>query len=144
MRERNEDKITIIDEGLINLIDRALYKSTNPIEEQEEICRLLDVMPLPDALVYIQADLNENAKRLTLREDIRDMHKGLSVAELISCTKACRERIELTIKLLEERGIPVLYIDSKNQINSNAKKIIEFTEQMHKKSLSKVAQPQLA
>lgn len=130
LRDKNTDQLTIIDEGFINMIDRGLYKSETPMDEKEEIYKLLEMMPLPDALVYIETDLNENAKRLLSREETRDMHKGLTVNELMDFTQTCRVRILTSIKYLENKGIPVLYINSSNSIKKNADKIIEFTENL--------------
>lgn len=130
LREKITDRLTIIDEGFVNMIDRGLYKSSSPMDEKEEIYNLLEVMPLPDALVYIEIDLNENAKRLLSREEIRDMHKGLSFNELMDFTQVCRQRILTTIKYLENKGTPVLYLDSSHSIKENADKIIEFTENL--------------
>ena len=128
IRENKTNKITIIDEGLINLIDRALYKSVNITEEKEEIASLLNVMPLPDAIVYIETDLHENAKRIILREDVRSMHKGLSMNDLIDFTKISRERVLTAIELLKSKGIPFLYLNSNDHINENACKIIDFAK----------------
>jgi len=136
LKERKANQVIIIDEGFINMIDRGLYKSITPEAEKQEIYDLLEVMPLPEALVYIETDLNENAKRLFSREEIRDMHKGLSLSELIDFTKTCRERILTAIKYLENKGIPVLYIDSTNPIRENADKIIEFTENVELTSVN--------
>lgn len=131
IRESKSDKIIIIDEGLINLIDRGLHKSANSVGEREEIQNLLELMPLPDALVYIEADIKENAHRLLHREKVRDMHKKLSEKELINCTLECKERLFTTIKILEGKGMPVLYLDSKNAVDFNANKIVEFTESLN-------------
>ena len=128
IKENKTNKITIIDEGLINLIDRALYKSVNISEEKEEIASLLKIMPLPDALVYIETDLHENAKRLVLRRDVRSMHKGLSMNELIDYTKISRERVLTAIELLKSKGIPLLYLNSNDHIKENASKIIDFAK----------------
>lgn len=128
IKENKTNKITIIDEGLINLIDRALYKSVNITEEKEEIASLLNIMPLPDALVYIETDLHENAKRLVLRKDVRTMHKGLSMNELIDYTKISRERVLAAIELLKSKGIPLLYLNSNDHIKENASKIIDFAK----------------
>lgn len=130
LREKETNQLTIIDEGFVNMIDRGLYKSLTPMNEKEEIHNLLEIAPLPDALVYIEIDINENAKRLLSREEIRDMHKGLSVNELKKVTQACRDRILTSIKYLEKKGTPVLYIDSSSPVKESADKIIEFTENL--------------
>lgn len=130
LKEKNTNQLTIIDEGFINMIDRGLYKSLTPTDEKEEIYNLLEIMPLPDALVYIEIDINENAKRLLSREEMRDMHKGLSMNELKEVTQICRDRILTSIQYLEKKGTPVLYIDSSNPVKESADKIIEFTENL--------------
>ncbi len=130
LSEKITDRFTLIDEGFINMIDRGLYQSLTPLEEKQEIHNLLEVMPLPDALVYIEIELNENAKRLLSREELRDMHKGLSFDELMDFTQECRQRILTAIEYLENKGTPVLYLDSSNSIKENADKIIGFTENM--------------
>ncbi|WP_299823025.1 hypothetical protein [uncultured Pontibacter sp.] len=132
LRENASGKYIIIDEGLINMIDRGLYKSTSPLEEKEEIYNLLEVMPLPDAIVYLETDLRENAKRLLSRRDIRDMHRGLSIDGLVAITKACRDRIVTSINFLEDKGIPVLYLDSSQPVRLNADKIITFTKSLNR------------
>ncbi|WPP52906.1 AAA family ATPase [Catalinimonas niigatensis] len=127
-RERKADKVVILDEGLVNMIDRGLYKSTNSEDEREEIYKLLEEMPVPDALVYIEIDLQENVNRILHRSDMRDMHRGLCVDELINVTQKCRERILTSIQYLESKGIPVLYLNSNDTIQENADKIIAFAE----------------
>lgn len=126
LKEKKSQKTMIIDEGLVNMIDRGLYKSNNPVDEKLEIQELLETMPWPDGLVFLETSLEEIANRIMTRKDIRDMHKGLSLPELIDFTEACRKRIAVAIEYLAEKGIPVLYLDSKNKISENASKIIAF------------------
>lgn len=130
LREKDSKQFFIIDEGLINMIDRALYKSESVKEEKEEIQELLEVIPLPEAIVYIEIDLKENVRRLICRKDIRDMHRGLTEKGLMDITRACRERIFNTIKYLENRGTPVLYLDAAISSQKNAEEIIKFTEKL--------------
>lgn len=136
LQEKKSDKTVIIDEGLINMIDRALYKSENPLDEKEEIEEVLETMPWPDALVYIDSDLEENVKRILERNDIRDMHKGLSKKELMEFTQAGRERILTAIRYLERKGIPVLYVGSMRPVSINAKEIIEFATDLKQVNFS--------
>ncbi|MEJ8800543.1 hypothetical protein [Pontibacter sp. H249] len=139
IKENKTHKTIIIDEGLVNMIDRGLYKSDDPIEEEQEIYSLLNVMPLPDALVYIHTDVRENADRLLTREVLRDMHKGLAHNELMEYTQRCRERIMATIKYLEFKGVPVLYIDATKPIKYNAQAIIDFASNLKFKEASVAA-----
>lgn len=130
IKENNSEQYFIIDEGLINMIDRALYKSKSVTEESAEILELLEVMPLPDALVYIETGIDENVRRIICREDIRDMHLGMSEENLRNITKITRDRILNSIKYLENRGIPVLYLNSTISPKQNAIEIIRFSEKL--------------
>lgn len=132
-QENQSGRTTIIDEGVINLIDRALYKSLNLEEEREEVQDLVEYMPLPSAVVYIETDLQENIKRLGKRKELRDMHQSLTPKELVEVTKSCRARLQIVIELLGAKGIPILYIDGLKSIEENAQSIVEFTENLAKK-----------
>ncbi|RKS53953.1 hypothetical protein BC962_2220 [Gillisia mitskevichiae] len=126
LMEKKDDKTFIIDEGLINMIDRGLYKSNNIIDEKVEIKDLLDTMPWPNGIVYLYTDLVENAKRIKYRTDIRDMHKGLTSKEIIEFSAASRQRIVTAIEYVKECGCPVLVLDSTESIRDNALRIVEF------------------
>lgn len=128
LREKQNDTTYIIDEGLINMIDRGLYKSENPIDEKHEIEELLESMPWPDGIVYLHTSLKENAHRIKYRTDIRDMHKGLTPEQLMEFSARCRERILIAIEYLRESGCPVLDLDSDRSIKENANRIIEFAK----------------
>ena len=130
IKENNSEQYFIIDEGLINMIDRALYKSKSVTEENAEILELLEVIPLPDALVYIETGLDENVRRIICREDIRDMHLGMTEENLRNITQTTRERILNSIKYLENRGTPVLYLNSTISPKQNAIEIIRFSEKL--------------
>ncbi|MFD2245101.1 AAA family ATPase [Pontibacter ruber] len=126
LRESPNNKTVLIDMGLVNIVERGLYKSTTASEERLEIRRLLDVMPLPDAVVYIQTDAAENARRLLMRREVRDYHRSLNTEELIQCTVKWQERLNAAIDYLEEKKVPMLHVDSKNPIDENADRIIDF------------------
>ena len=128
LKDKDDSKSYIIDEGLINMIDRGLYKSDNEVSEAQEIRELLDSMPWPDGIIYLQTDLKENARRIKYRKDIRDMHKGLTPDEIIEISNACRKRIITAINYLQESGCPVLYLDSTRPPKENANKIIDFVK----------------
>lgn len=134
LKEDLTNKSFIIDEGLINMIDRALWKSTTPDEEEVEIEELINVMPLPDAVVYLHTDLQENAMRLISRRDLRDMHRGLDKEELIEMTSLCRNRILTAINCLKERNIPVLVLDTTAPVQQTSKEIIAFASGIEKNS----------
>jgi len=128
LRESNSKKIALVDEGLIHRISRGLYKSENLIEEIDEIKHLLQIMPLPDALIYVETDVQENAKRLAHRKKVISMHKSLSITEIENIIPETQERMENVTKILEKKGITILRVDAKLHISTNVTKIISFVE----------------
>ena len=128
LRESNCKKIALVDEGLIHRISRGLYKSENLTEEINEIKHLLQIMPLPDALVYVETDVQENAKRLAHRKKVISMHKSLTLTEIENIIPETQERMKNVTKILENKGIPILRVDAKLNIETNVTKIRSFVE----------------
>jgi hypothetical protein len=129
-RESSCDRIVILQEGLINGIRNALYKSESETNQKEEIIFLLNVMPLPDALIYVETDLNENINRLASRYKIIPSFEKLDRDQLLTIIQQLRIIWKTAINLLEERGIPVLYIDSSDPVSINASKIMSFSKSL--------------
>ncbi len=132
-RESEYEKIAIVEEGLINGIGNVLFKSENIIEEKEEIIDLLNQMPLPNALVYVETDINENIRRLVTRKKVLSSLKSLDTNQLSNITQKLRKTREMATKVLEDIGIPVLYINSTDSVGINASKIISFAEVLNTK-----------
>ena len=128
LRESNSKKIALVDEGLIHRISRGLYKSENLIEEIDEIKHLLQIMPLPDALIYVETDVQENAKRLARRKKVISMHKLLSTTEMENIISETQERMEIITKILEDKGIPILRVDARLHVFTNVTKVISFVK----------------
>ncbi len=128
LRESSCKKIVLVDEGLIHRISRGFYKSENVAEEIDEIEYLLQVMPLPDAVVYFETDVQENARRLAQRKKVISMHKSLSITEIEYIIPETQERMEHVTKFLQNKGISILRIDAKLHIGTNVNKIMSFVE----------------
>jgi len=127
LMENKSNKVMIIDEGLINMIDRVLYENTDDGSEKIEIEKRVNAMPWPSAIVYLSTSLEEITKRILSRKDIRDMHKNLDHNELITFSENSMKRIEIAINHLRDKGVPVLELDSSNSIQNNTQQIINFT-----------------
>jgi len=126
LRESEIDKFALMEEGLIHLIDVLNFSDT-----PEDIIKTIDVMPLPDALINIRADLFENVKRLTHREKCITIHRSLNVQQLEQITRKSQERRTIINEILQNKGIPILNIDSQEEIKTNADKIISFIEALN-------------
>lgn len=126
LRERESDQIAVIDEGLVQLITSSLCKRENLEETTAEIEDFLQIIPMPDGIISVETDLEENTKRLLQRKKVISMHKSLvqSQLEKVICTDHKRRAAVNTI--LESRNVPLLRINSTDKIATNVSKIISF------------------
>ena len=127
-REDDVDKVCLLDEGAVHLIPNALYKSSNLLEEYEEIRSLINIIPLPEAIISIDADAKEIAQRLSKRSKVISMYKNLDISELEMLSEIDRERRSIILNILESHGMSVLKIDSGLDIATNAERIISFMD----------------
>lgn len=124
LTEINSDKIAMVDEGLIHFLTSKLYY------KEEEIENLLQIMPLPDAVISIETDLQENTKRLMQRKKVIPMHKLLIGSELEKITHIDHYKRVIVNRILETMDIPFLKIDSTHKIAGNVDKIMNFVESL--------------
>lgn len=123
-------KNVLHDEGLIHRIGRALYRSKNSVEEIDEIKVLISQMPLPYAVIHVELDEEENVERLLQRKKLLNMHRGLKQNELYDIIKKTKTRLHNTCLILEEKGIRVLRINSKLNVDYSVNQIISFIDQL--------------
>jgi thymidylate kinase len=95
-------------------------------EDKIEALALINLMPLPEAVVYIQVDVEENVKRILNRKKVLPVHKYLSKDELETITRNNHERWRIICEILENKRVPILRINSECNININVNKIMEF------------------
>jgi thymidylate kinase len=130
VREQENDKIAIIDEGLIHIINSILYKREAYTEEKEEIEHLLEIMPVPQGIVYVETDVEENVKRLSQRKKVIPMHKALVKGELEIFVHSDHNKRAVINTIIESKNIPFLRINSIDTIANNVSKIISFAENL--------------
>ncbi len=130
LREQKSDKIAIADEGLLHIIPSILYRRETLMKDQEEIEKLLQIMPLPDAVVSIKTDIEENLKRLMQRRKVIPMHKSLMDEQLENFTRTDHQQRTIINNVLQRKDIPFLNIDSTDKIADNVSKIISFVENL--------------
>lgn len=128
--ESKSEKIAIMDEGLIHSIASWIYDANTENEELNKINQLLNLVPLPDALVYIDLDLEKNLERILNRKNLLDRHQSLSLSELKTATLVSRRIRSNAIKILKDKALPVLILNSTNSTKTNAKQIINFANEL--------------
>jgi shikimate kinase len=125
--ESKSEKWAFIDEGLINSIGNALCQ-IDDVDVSHEIMEVLSCMPLPDAIVYVHLDHENNYERLVRRTKHLPSLASLNEAQMKEAILQLTRPRQKAVQLLSEKGIPVLSIDASNSVGDNVSKIISFLE----------------
>jgi energy-coupling factor transporter ATP-binding protein EcfA2 len=141
LRESKKDTIFIACEGLIQRIGNGWYKKLNLEQHKEEALALLNLMPLPEAVVYLQVDVKENVYRIQTRKKMLPAHKVLSEQELENVTRVNHEMWEFICGVISNKNIPLLKLNSGNDVHQNAQKIGEFANSL---SNNKIASTEMS
>lgn len=136
LAENKINKTSVLDEGLIHRLANGLYRQKDLDAEKEEIYNLVQVMPLPDAFIYIKTDVEEIARRLYNRKKVIISHKSLSLAELENSCRQSLERMSIVLENVAKRDIPVLHVNSKQEIGKGTRVIIRFIESLNKEKVT--------
>lgn len=83
-------------------------------------------MPRPCGIVHLEVDGDELLHRLKSRGRVTVRHEGLSEDALFADILFAIRVANLAKTVLESRGVPVLNLDGADDLEENAKIIIDF------------------
>jgi thymidylate kinase len=126
LKNSESKKLALIDEGLIQRIDSALYKSQTIEQEKDEIRDLINIMPLPHALIYIETNASENLSRLRSRKKKLKAHIHLPDQDLLEMLLNYQQRWQFVCEILKDKEIPVLKIDGSLISKDNSQIILQY------------------
>ena len=127
-RESKNEKVLIACEGLLQRIGNGWYKKGSLEEDKREALNLINSMPLPDAVVYLEVDVESNVRRIQTRKKMLPAHRSFTASELQAVTRNNQERWNFICTVLEEKEVPLLKLDSGGELKKNAEKISQFAE----------------
>lgn len=129
IKNQNTKKCFILDEGIILNMTHFTNESLNE-HLDNQIAKVLDNFYLPSGIVLFEGDLDTVIERTKIRGKIKVEDENLS-EELIreSRKKTAWERRKY-VSAAEARGIPVLYLNAKDSIESKAREIASFAESL--------------
>lgn len=128
IKEAQSSKLAVVDEGLVHTILNALYWSETAEDETKEIKNLLQLIPLPYAIISVETNFSENIRRLVERKKVMSMHKSLVIADLESIIEQNRAKRTLINEIIYDYNIPFLKIDSSQSPEISINEIIPFLE----------------
>lgn len=115
----------LLDEGLIHNLNYFL-PSTTDISYETKLSRVFDLINLPVAVVYFEADIDTVVQRTLSRSKQNPRDSELSPVELAEARfKSLKEKQKFT-KMIQLRNVPVLYLKSSEAVPEKADKIIAF------------------
>jgi len=131
IRESESDKIVLLDEGFIHHIGRLVNKDDNLDIEKKSIKELLRLTPLPDAIINLELEVEENAKRLVIRNKVLNMLENLEYGEIVNFVELSQNRRKIINKILASQGVPILNINTKDALGNNIESIESFIDKIH-------------
>lgn len=96
---------------------------------QEDTSLFFAAVPLPTAAVVVTAGIEENLRRLAVRGHT-NVTQGLSANRLQEVVERSQEIAKLAVRLLQDRGLPVLEIDSRQPVENSAQQLLDFVHQV--------------
>lgn len=125
----SSNKCYILDEGLILNLN---YFTNEALEENldSQISRVLDKIYLPVGLVLFEGDVETVIERTINRGKLkpRDQNMSEDMMRKSRNATACEKRN--FVNAVQARNVPVLRINAKNAVESNAKEIARFAESL--------------
>lgn len=117
---KTRNRIALVDEPL----SYRLSLFPNQASYQDYIRQYYNLMPLPDAVAYISADVETIAERYHGRSQRTGMinirHQGMTHSEIHEDIKWAITIAETAVHSLKERGVAVLRLDATRSVDENA------------------------
>ena len=124
VKELNVNETVISEEGLIHNFGDNILNMEN-IKTFD-----LDSLLSKRAFVYCYSTPEKVAKQILLRKDITGkllpQHKNLTESMLVSAQRLALQEKSLLINYLQKRNVPVILIDTGNDLNENFREISNF------------------
>lgn len=123
------NQLFIIDEGLIHNLNYFLNPETAS-EPDFQIKRIFDLLQLPRGVVYFHGDISTVTKRTMERRKLNLRDKNLTPEELVQSRLKSLFEKKKVIASLEQRGIPILYLNCEESIPVKTQRIVSFLEEI--------------
>lgn len=115
-------KACLIDEGIVHNLN---YFVSDPLN-LHEVCHLLKLMELPQAIIYFEADIEIVMERVLKRNTRILRDQKLSKENMLHSRKVSLIEKENFIKAAKSIDIPVLSLKAEENAGEKAEKIISF------------------
>ncbi len=129
LEEWLEDEAVLFDESLSQKVYAVIPWDRG---NEAHARRYFEHMPLPTALIHLDADAVQVVRQVRERERATGKlipgHRGLSDDELMATTDACLHFARIGAECLQARGCPVLPLTASEPTELNARRVTEFIQ----------------
>lgn len=131
VKDHSINKYVLFDEGLVHHLAGRVPVVQNKLQDDfSDIHDVVDVMPLPEVLILIDADADIIVERIAQRKKTIHVHKQKSTEEIVDFTLKVQRRMYFVKDLLQAKGVSILCLDSKEPVVYNTQKIARFINEM--------------
>lgn len=130
IKEIQSDKYAIIDEGLMNAIITYLGTCSSEEEDKKQTQKILDSLILPDALIIFGANIETIMERSLNRGYLIAKDGFLTIEELKQSRMTYLKKLEVFHECLQEKEIPLLYLEATESLELKSQKIEEFINRL--------------
>ena len=129
LEEWLEDETVLFDESLSQKVYAVMPWDRG---NEAHARRYFEHMPLPTALIHLDADAAQVVRQVRERERATGKlipgHRGLSDEELMTTTDTCLHFARIGAECLQARGCPVLSLTASVPPEQNARRVAEFIQ----------------
>jgi len=118
LEQTETDDWVIFDESLCQKVFGII--NSDQCLEQEKVEGYFQSLPLPEALVHLRLNPDENFKRIKSRQKMIPAHKALSDKGILKTLELYAEISGLGASILESRGCVVFHLDMVGELKNNA------------------------
>lgn len=129
VKDVSTNKCCLLDEGLIHSIGYFM-NHTSALSFKEQVSNVLNVMRLPDGVVFFNGDIDTVIDRTLKRGNVIQRDAHLSAEELIQSRIESIKNRQIVIEEVSAMGIPVLDLDAKEVVSDKARKIQSFISKL--------------
>jgi len=137
VKDSSSQKYCLIDEGLIHNLN--YFINPNIPSTESEVERLLNLIKLPDGIVYFKGEIDTIMNRTMNRGSLRAGEKNLSSEDLVLKKALSIKEKSLVIDCVNKSQIPIITVDAQDSITNKADKIMEFLSTLYEKSTTSIS-----
>lgn len=123
----HDERVCLIDEALLSRIMHL----NSPEFTREDLLKYLNAMPLPDAVIYLNAAPEKIVSRIQNRDRIATLHQGLDDEGIMNYTMDTQNLMEFTLDVLKEKGVKILKLDASQPLQSMTSEVISYLNRLY-------------